>query len=339
MTSHKHNEITPSPACELKTVASCVIKSFESKIISWSYHSETRLLVIGGTKNFLYFIQFEKNGEIGKHYSNFLCRRHKGRTGIISIDFDLFKVSSTQIRCILSNYDSDSNILDIYFKSKSFEIKQTPIPEKGFGQIINRSIVTLRFIILIGESVQIYTSEITPKLIAQIESEEFKDDFGNFIETIKVGEVFNNTLFISSHEGKFFQVKLPDSHEDKTDLKPIFIKNVYADVFKIWNGYLVASNHKKRIMTLHNMNNLSNVIKEWQIQSLDPTAEYPYPSIGSDEKILTIPSTPTVTIFVELNKGKLIETEMSMVNDLSPIVTPFGILSVEKDTNIVRHPF
>ncbi|CAH6418523.1 Hypothetical protein POVN_LOCUS240 [uncultured virus] len=314
------------------TTEAKLFHEFKTSIVCWSYHAPTRLLVMCAANDLVWVGQLKPDStEVLHEYSFFLAE--KGQRETISVDFDLYEVKAGVVRMALSNYDSASHIIDVHLPEPKAEgaitVTRRPIPFGGnYGLIFNRTIPTDKYIILIGEDLRIYNSTLPegkdPALLAKFEA----DYLG--VESFKVGELDGDTLYVSSHEGKLFRIDLtPKVGKSGKQLKPKakLVEGVYADAFKLFHGFLIASNHKAHTVTVSTLAAPEKVLATYDVIAADMKAEYPYPSIGASAEYVTFPATPTVTAFLRLEEGKLVRHDYEVPSTPAPLFINKGLLT------------
>lgn len=183
---------------------------------------------------------------------------------------------------------------------------QVTVSEFDFECVVNRSIFTKTHIYLIGAPLIIMNSNLS--MIARLEPKDL-----GFKRTIKVGEVVDPYLYVSSHEGKLVKLSLPSLEFQKPLLKAIDekigrpkveeIKGIYVDTFKIWRSMigpiLVASNNVKHTVTLYQLYSLRQ-LAIIPFVKLQQSLEFPYLNIYVDNEYCWFAITPEKVAIIYL---------------------------------------
>lgn len=302
-------DITPTPVSFPK-----LLHKFNTSISSWQYHHPTAILVAGCSNGLVYVAQLEP---IFREYQFFLTgSEYDDFLGTISVDFDLYLNNENKVECVLGNYDGKMFLITIQIKK---ELSVTA--RKLAFNVPNRTIITKENIIVIGMVAQIYEHKDL-KLVREFSPE----DFG--VETLKVGEVIGKTLLISSHEGKLLSVFLDSG-------KFLFIKDIYADQFKIWKAdekekpWIVAGNNVDHTVSLYSIEEHPVNILTFHVSKSDMKAEYPYKFIVKQDNGIMFPDTESSVMFLKIIEGKLISNQYVSNTDIPPIFTKDGVLVEE----------
>lgn len=258
------------------TSLSTTVKKSDQTIVSWNYDPRHQIIVYATSSGDICVKSLKLNSETRMRLTDEVSSDDP--LAAISMDFDLVPTVDG-LACILGNYAATVCLVEISPKLV------TKVSEFDFKANVNRSIMTKECSILIGEPLIILSNK-DMKPIMKYEPQDL-----GFKRTIKVGEVLDNLLYISSHEGKLVKLTLPKG-------KPQEVKGVYADGFKIWQKkYIVASDNVKHTVTLYNIKTLKPLLVV-PFTKVNNDEEFPYINIYADGHFTWFPTSPSIITII-----------------------------------------
>jgi len=275
------------------------LKDYKEAVVSWNFNQESNILVAGCDNGMVYVTKFSSDLLEELETAFQFDEEATDKLAIISLEFDLELIGDT-LTCVLCDYAGTVKMLQIDVNSLQVRVDVLP-----FNCVINRSILTPSYIILVGAPLLVIERGVDVLLLGAS-----PEDL-SFERTIKVGQlhpIYSSYLYVSSHEGKVILL-------DITNGQVTTVKGVYADAFRIYTpnktSYFIASNNVAHTISIYKIS--SNLVDLQLVDVIattkkDMKSEFPYPQIYVDSRITSLmpllawfSTTPSVLTVVDEN--------------------------------------
>jgi hypothetical protein len=277
-------------------------------LLCWSYHPGTKILVAGCTNNTVHITSTVE----ARLFDTIKLGDEKDDTNNdINLDFDVFSITNTKVRCVIGNQKAKVYCLDIETKDGILHTEVSHYIK--INKVLTRSILTEKYIILVSDDVLVYSP--TWKII-------YKFDCGamGFNEIPRGGELLGEVLFLSS-KGQLVALDMDEKTQGR-------IQDTHADNLKIWKDMFVYTNDLKCTIFILGGKGRPNAV--YNVEKNTPIRM----KINSDYFIFI--SGPSIVTFVKLVNGKLVKTDKKVISSVTPLVCDGKIFSFQSGKNSSR---